>query len=270
MHPAFTAIVAALWFWAPCLHLQATPLHQVIGGATTPASGPASPGTAAILGWWNLDNNGNDASANARNMSAQGSVSYTTAKIGTHSFLIDATNEWLFISDAAWMTPAGSFSICGWHRPTDATPTFNVGLFSHWGAVAATSRSYYVRLNSASTVTFSIASGDGTTTKSVTSTTTAADNTWFFYAAVFEASSSMKIYINGSLNGTNTDTIPAAVRNNTGTGTDGQLRIGSYNTESTNSALGRHDSVGFFNKALTAGEITWLYNSGNGRAYSDL
>lgn len=265
---AYFALFCAVWMiYAPAVAF-AIPSQRLFRRSVT-TSGPVSPGTADLLAWWNLDNNGNDSSANARNTSTSGFPSYTTAKIGTHSLLIDATNEWLFINDADWMSPTGDFSVCGWYRPNDATPTSTVGVISHWGN-NTNETSWVVRNWNSGGLNFTIAYGDGTTTKSVTTTGTLTDATWVFFTAVFKSSDSIKIYINGALNNTNSTDIPAAVRDPNGTAGDQNLRIGSYNAESTNSAIGRFDSMAIFNKALTADEITWLYNSGNGRAYSDL
>lgn len=43
-----------------------------------------------------------------------------------------------------------------------------------------------------------------------------------------------------------------------------------FGTPGSNPLNGEVDEVGFWKRVLTAGEITWLYNSGSGRSYSNI
>lgn len=265
-HPLIIYVIACLWCWGTLAPIRGNPLWVTLSGESQASSGPTSPGTTNLLAWYDLDNNGTDASGNARNLSTQGSPTYTTAHIGTHSLLIDATNEWLFRTDEAWMTPgSGGLTVCAWVRPTDSTPAggSTVGVVSHYGNLAA-ERSWYLGILSTGYPRFTVSS-DGTTLVGASGTVILPDATWSFIVGTWEPSTAVKIYYNGSLATTNTTSVPAALVNSTT-----NLRVGSYNDESTNSALGNHDGIAIYGRVLTADEIAWLYNSGSGRAYSDL
>ena len=48
------------------------------------------------------------------------------------------------------------------------------------------------------------------------------------------------------------------------------FQIGGFEEADNRYMGGRVDQMGFWKKLLSTGENTWLYNGGNGRAYSDL
>ena len=88
-----------------------------------------------------------------------------------------------------------------------------------------------------------------------------ADNNWHFVVAVFASNSSRSIYVDGTLQATNT------VTNTAQSGID-STSIG-YWPLPTNSDfyVGLIDEVGIYNAALSATQITELYNSGSGLSY---
>ena len=92
------------------------------------------------------------------------------------------------------------------------------------------------------------------TTDAIDSTTAVTANTWFHVAATHEAGSD-KLYVNGSLeasgSASNFNTTDAA-----------NLRIGSSSIFSSLYHQGLIDEVSFFNSALSASDITSIYNSG--------
>ncbi|SVA67368.1 uncharacterized protein METZ01_LOCUS120222, partial [marine metagenome] len=89
------------------------------------------------------------------------------------------------------------------------------------------------------------------------STTSLNDNTWHHVAATYDANggtNNLKIYVDGTLENQATKT---------GTFTAGDLRIGS-NSSNTENFNGLIYEVVIWNDALSAAEITALYNSGSG------
>jgi hypothetical protein len=91
------------------------------------------------------------------------------------------------------------------------------------------------------------------TNDSIDSTTAVTANTWFHVAATHEAGSD-KIYVNGSLEASGS-AASFSVSN------AANLRIGSSSIFS-NAHQGLIDEVAFFNSALSASNITSIYNSG--------
>lgn len=199
-------------------------------------------------------------------MSAAGTPTYVTGLVG-NALSIGDTSTALTITSASWMTPSGSFTVCGWVKPADGQTANNQTIIGRWDTVG-NNRSFALEIDSSGKAVFRF-SDNGTTPGVTTATTNALANGaasgYTFIAGVFTASTNIKIYWNGSLDATYSTSIPAAVAS-----VSASLEIGRRGATSTTVLQGQIDSVGFFNRVLTAAEITWLYNSGNGRAFSDL
>lgn len=258
-------VLACLWCWAPLIPLRAIPLW-VFAGVESSSGGGTSPGTSSLLAWWALANT-LDASGNGRNLSVVSSPSYTTGLVGNGG-LLDTTNEWWSISDADWQTPTGSFSVGGWFKPSDGRPdTFGSGIFGKWGTTGA-NRSWLLINSTSGSMSF-LVSADGTNT-AVTSTSTTllangAASAYVFLVGVFESSTSVKLYVNGVLEGNITASVPASVNNGTQS-----IGLGGYNSGSAYVSQGMFDEFFMYEKVLTADNVTWLYNSGAGKTFNDL
>ena len=94
--------------------------------------------------------------------------------------------------------------------------------------------------------------------QSLNSTTTASVNNWY-HVVVTEDGTDRKIYVNGSLENTS-----SVVSSSLNTG----IRIGGdgYGGGVVNEFIGKIDELSFFNRVLTADEVSTLYNSGTGLA----
>ncbi len=97
-----------------------------------------------------------------------------------------------------------------------------------------------------------LVSGTGTTYAVVNSGTNLTPNKWYYVTAVWEASTSMKIYIDGSLHATNTSSIPSSINNN-----GYQTLIGADGDPSGVNRFwdGNLANVAVWNRALTSDEI---------------
>jgi hypothetical protein len=89
-------------------------------------------------------------------------------------------------------------------------------------------------------------------------------NTWNHIVVTRKASTGTKIYVNGSLNNSNTSTVnPIYAATN-------YSSIGASKYNSTNIEYyfnGKIDAVSTWSKELSATEVTDLYNTGNGKQY---
>jgi hypothetical protein len=91
--------------------------------------------------------------------------------------------------------------------------------------------------------------------KEAKGTTSLATGTWYHLIAVFESNTSKKIYLNGNLEATITDstTFPTGIDN---------LNIGRYGRSTPGGYTnGQIAYVMVYNKALTANEVTQNYNA---------
>jgi surface protein len=94
------------------------------------------------------------------------------------------------------------------------------------------------------------------------------DGNWHHLVMQVAASSDcddVEVYVDGTLD-TSASGASATVSIDTGTGSQ---RIG-LRSNATNGFNGQIDEFRNWNRVLTSAEITWLYNSGSGRAYSDV
>ena len=93
----------------------------------------------------------------------------------------------------------------------------------------------------------------------VNSTTDINDGNWHHVVAVYNPSTTMQIYIDGSLDGENTTSIPASIDNDPANFQIGRGGNGLYYMD------GKISEVCIFNYALSASNITTLYgNDTNG------
>ncbi len=257
--PILAALITALWLWAPAVQLRAIPLWVFAGGGGGSSGGTVgtSPGTGNLLFWLDLEANGNDSSSNARNFTVNGTVTYTTAKAG-NGVVLNST-DLLSISDAAWQTPADSFTIALWVNLADATPSTDSGILNKHNI--SSQRSILIRQLTDGTTAVSLSDTGTASEISLTSSGTRTDGTWFSLILVFTSATSATLYIDGSSQAT-TSTSIVNVHDSTAS-----MQVGVYNSQYL---AGTYDSVAMFNKAFTADEIAWYHNAGNGRAAADL
>lgn len=161
------------------------------------------------------------------------------------------------------MSPDGDFSVCAWIKTADATPSSLDGLFSHWNNTG-NNRSWRLDLNTGGTVSM-IVSSDGVGAVSAVSDATVSDNTWTFIVGVFDASTHVQVYVNTTVK-TQTTSIPASVYQSS----TQSLGVATHSGGSGNTFVGSMDEVAMFNIALTADQVTALWNGGAGVTYSNL
>ena len=96
----------------------------------------------------------------------------------------------------------------------------------------------------------------------LTGASTLSTGTWYHVVAVARSATDRELYVNAASDGTATAsrTILSPI----------QFSLGSYGAAASDTLNGELDEVGFWSRALTPTEITWLYNSGAGRSYADI
>jgi len=179
-----------------------------------------------------------------------GATPNQTGKINT-SYLFNSTDKITGVHKVLYS--AGSHSVSLWVK------------FSSLGeqvlySIRTGGSGVYSILLTGGVITFRLRNDAGGTSSFINSAAIISTGNWYFITATFDsATNAQKIYVNagdvgsGTYTGGSWDltTVPLLGRDNA----DGRTLDGYL------------DEVGFFNVALTAVQITELYNSGNGFAY---
>jgi len=164
--------------------------------------------------------------------------------------------------DLSFTPGTDSYSISGWFYRDEA----GVRHVAYSDGIQAES-SYYMRFNSANTITIWAQDG-GVVLFAITTTATVPATTWT-HVVLTVSTTNVKLYLNGVYVGT--DTVDA------GTPTSDGVVIGSSGDAVQSEFDGRIDELGIWERVLTdggididetaTGEIAELYNSGSGFAY---
>ncbi len=191
-----------------------------------------------------------------------GGVTYTTGKVG-NSFTFNGTNAYVNFPTNSWNSTVGTdFSISLWVKFTStATQTIisnmsspSINNWSGWEIRLISGRPIIHMWNNAG-----VAVGPQ---GSVIST-----NTWYHIVATRKKGSRTRIYMNGSLEQTDTTNTNDPSINGTYYPNIGHLQYassGHWNYMANGSLI---DSVNLWNREISADEVTQLYNSGTGTQY---
>ena len=205
---------------------------------------------------YKAESNAND-SLGAYNGTAVGGLTYTTGKSG-NAFTFNGTSAYVELPNNMFNSFTGDFSISLWFyspsfsgfKTLIATDFFN----------GATSFGWNLYLNG-STLVFDIYNGGDVILNSSGSIPI---NTWTNVVVTRKATTSTKIYVNGTLNASNTSIINPAY-NTTQYCTIGNIKYSASGL--TYYYNGSIDEANIWAKELTATDVTALYNSGAGKFY---
>ena len=206
-----------------------------------------------ILAWWSLNETSGaraDSTGNGYTLADNNSVGSATGKVYPNGALFDGTN---YLSTAGLsFNGLSSFSIAFWFNPSSFTTTPYPGLVSdrtstNWNIqILVVSGTLYLFLGSA--------------TLQMPVSGTISPSNWYFVAATWDGSTATLSINNGTpATGTYTGLLNATGNPVIVGGTDGA-------GGSTGALDGTMDAVGIWSRALSASEITELYNGGSGLA----
>lgn len=227
--------------------------------ATAMRGGSVNPLNTSLYAVYKAESNAND-SLSAYNGTAQGGLTYSAGKSG-NAFTFNGTNAYVSLPNNSLNSLTGDFSINLWVNVAN-TNTFQTLL----SAFEYNGTNYYgFTLFNYGYTRFDIYNG---TTSFITLQEPSANpySTWYMITITRKASTSTKIYYNGTLKASNTNTtnpvynLPTytniGVRNSSGAG------IQYYAGNGT-----EIDELNIWNKELTSTEVTDLYNTGTGKFY---
>ena len=245
-----------------------------------PSSISAFPQSSNITGWFKLDGNGLDSSGSSNNaLPVGGPISGPSLSNnnGTSSGMTQAN---LVQSDLQTVAPyskyAMSFDAAGSDRINFGNPTnlqitgsFSVSIWikqtTQQDSVVISKDAFGINrcwtlwsngYQSNNFVNFTIFDSSNTPF-SIYSNIRVDDGNWHHLTAVYNASNSLKIYINGSLNNTNSTSIPSSIANKTV-----DIILGESNTSGYYEFAGSLSNASIWNTALTSAQVTELYNEG--------
>jgi hypothetical protein len=205
------------------------------------------------------------------NGTAQGGLTYGVGKVGT-AFQFNGTNAHVSFPAGSFNSLTTDFSVSAWvYLPSGYNSTNNCPIFSNMSAPGwfETPGGFWLRFAG---TTIQLAIG-GKLNPTFLGYNISNDNllgTWIHVVAVRKNNTSSKIYINNVLKTSNTDIVNPVYYTgvNLTTPTIGNVKMPNGVQDGYYAYNGsKIDTVGIWNKELSATEVTELYNSGNGKQY---
>jgi hypothetical protein len=175
----------------------------------------------------------------------------------------DGSNDYVTAADSAPLDITGALSISMWVRPSKLPGTSQILLSKDKDTVTA-DRSYALYINSSGKLTMYISQNvSGSTSITAASTETLVAGKWYHVEGVFTPSTSVKLYINGNIDSTNTTSVPASIYSSTQA-----VSIGYRISGTAEAFKGFIDEPKIFNYARSANEVGQEYISKGARAGS--
>jgi hypothetical protein len=198
--------------------------------------------------------------ASANDLGDNNTVTQATGKVGNCAHFTSANTEFLNKASNASLQVSGSFSVAVWVKFTSVTTAGFIA--KQAGSGGSGVREYYLAYAAGYGFNFSVRnSADTTSSSAIHAGGGATTATWYFITGVFDAAGPT-VHVNRNA-GTRTSIAgPAAAY----VGTN-QVCLGSF-SDGTLLLNGDLDQVCFWNRAITTGEETTLYNGGAGLSYA--
>lgn len=156
--------------------------------------------------WWSLDTNSNDATTGtAINLTQNGSPAFNGVGFFNREALIDfdGVDNYLSSANAAFNVTTGSFTVGGWLKNSNAA-TY---LFSKWNDTTNRQYLFYTDTNNSANFLLSTNGSAISTNLGYVNPNVAVVGQWMHYVAVFDNPNNLaKIYINGQLAASATET----------------------------------------------------------------
>jgi RHS repeat-associated protein len=207
------------------------------------------------IGWWQLNQNGGstvpDASGSGNTATASGGA---TLSGGAATF--PGTVGAQVATNGPVLNTTASFSVSAWVDLSSTAPGFQTAL-SQDGNQASSFYLQYDATDNAWAFARSNTDTNGAAGIRVHASTPPATNTWTHLVGLFNAGTgSMSLYVNGALAATGTDSTAFAA--------NGPLAIGraKFNGAQTDPFHGQIANVQVYQRALSAADVTTLYNGG--------
>lgn len=225
-----------------------------------------------LIAYWKMDEtsgNAADASGNGYTLSNYNSVSFTSGKINNCAdFGSSNNNKYLSTTNSTLINTnlySNSYTVSVWAnistQPSSGVYYEIFGTAPYSGGLEKDIRIQYLNSSGVCKVLFNKGNYSGTD-NNIYVTTTLATGTWHHFAFTYTNNTLLEAYIDGASVGyiNNPYNNPAAG------GSNNWLNVGSWVTP-TAYLSGKTDEVGIWTRALSATEVSCLYNGGAGLQY---
>tara|TARA_B100000029_G_scaffold514413_1_gene617127 strand:+ start:2234 stop:5524 length:3291 start_codon:yes stop_codon:yes gene_type:complete len=180
-------------------------------------------------------------------------------KLGTGAYSFDGSNDYVQLSTKFnYLHDGTGGSIAFWVKPRNLASIHTNGdlIFDSMATSGANGTGIQIRFKTDKGMRFNFTDASNNWNTNVNSTTTFADDTWYHVAMTF-GSSTVKVYVNGILEDTETFSNP----NTNASG--GNFTIGRHATDPSSYGYfdGVLDDIGIYKRVLTATEISDLVNT---------
>lgn len=216
-----------------------------------------------LVAFWNLgEASGTRFDAHSTyDLTENGIIGSVTGVVGVAANHISSNTDSLYHPDDAAFDVTGDLTVAGWINSSSLSGSCAIiGKINGGG-----NQRSYLLYRSLDKLRFLVCS-DGTSGGNtiVESTASISTNTWYFVVGVFKANDVVELWVDGA-SAVTPVAAPASLHSGTA-----RLELFSFN-EGTISTLPAYlDQVAIWSRALSASEISTLYNSGSGVAYADL
>jgi len=235
-------------------------MRQQFPAIVWPATPLAATSTllTGLTGYWKLDESAgatrNDSTANANHLTDHNTVGSSAGKIGNAANFVSASSRYLSHADAAafQMGSSTDFSLAAWVKYTATNQ-----LFVCYGQFGATNKHYYFTNGTG----ISAVVGDGTTNVTVGAVHAFDDNAWHLAIMTASRTGNLTLYVDNTVEGVPTSISTLGSLNNTLGFAIGADPLPQLYFD------GSVDEVGLWNRVLTSGELTELWNAGAGKTY---
>jgi hypothetical protein len=185
-----------------------------------------------------------DASDYSNNGTTIGNPQWVTGKTG-QALQLDGSSQYATVANSTSLNPANAITLAAWVRPLQSGTQYIIKK-----AISNTTDGYELSLSNTGKVFFRInqqTSADVYRVNSITSFPTDG-NTWMHIAATYDGIT-LKVYVNGVLEGSLSPATPPAISSNTLS-----LGIGAQ-PDGTSKLMGAIDDARIYDKALNAADI---------------
>ena len=216
--------------------------------------------TDNLISYWKLDEssgNAADSSGNAYTLTNQGTMTYAAAKINNGAVISPTGSKFLKRTDALGMDANGNRSFSFWFNATSLTGTTDL-----FGLNIPSTSPYLQWVVSVSSTAMQVNRGKMCVANEyMTYTAGTSTGTWYHVVVTWDGTT-LTLYRNGTSVATATPTGSGS----TACGSD-TFDIGANPSAETTLFDGLIDEVGIWSRALSASEVTSLYNGGAGFQY---
>lgn len=206
-----------------------------------------------LVGWWQFEGNANDSSSYRNNGTVVGTINYVTGKIGNAISLDGASGKYIEVPDANSLD-LDTVTLEAWIQISNGdvgSGQRNIVRKGHFGDRTYGLDTVVSGSNRVLRGWVNVGTTGGATAKIVTGKTNLADGKWHHVAMTYDKSS-VKIFVDGSLEGTFFSATADIYDNNL------SVRIGGQNPKDNGGALvfkGLIDEVRIWNVALSPQEF---------------